>query len=245
MKAHLRLYDVAERLVCRGGLVFAQGESCYRKHAGAADAHLVMSASHRETDVRPPRDCFRERPFRILHVGRLESVKNQGLLLQALALLGAGWHLTIVGDGPRRSELVNLAGALGVSDQVSFPGLVRHGPALWEYFDGADVFALSSRSEGTPKVLLEAMARGVPVVATRVSGVPTLVDHEMTGLLYADNDVHGLVAALKRFSADFDLRQSIVNRASEFASAHTVERETARMMNEVFRKWPHLARGSL
>ena len=243
LKAHLHLYDRFERMVSRRQLVFAQGASCYAKHAPHADAHLVVSAAHDEKDIVAPAERFTRAPFRLLNVARLTSVKNQALLLRALQALvarGEDWVLTLVGDGPQRARLEEQAGRLGIAERVTFTGLVEHGPALWSHFDAADMFVLSSRSEGTPKVVLEAMARGVPVAASNVSGVPTLVQHERTGLLFADDDLEDLLGCIRRYREDAGLRREMAAGGHALARERTLTAETARMMETVFARWPHL-----
>jgi glycosyltransferase involved in cell wall biosynthesis len=243
LKAHLYLYDWFERRACRGQLVFAQGESCHAKHAGHSDAHLVVSSAHDEADIVVPPERFARRPFRMLNVARLTSVKNQPLLVRALRALiehGEDWVLTLVGDGPQRASLEAQASKLGIAERVTFAGLVEHGPALWPYFDAADVFVLPSRSEGTPKVLLEAMARGLPVVASNVSGIPTLVRREQTGLLFEDDDLDGLLACLHRYQHEPALRRTTTAAGSQLAAERTAKGEMARMMEAVFARWPHL-----
>lgn len=121
------------------------------------------------------------------------------------------------------------------------PGNLLHGDELWAAYDQADLFALPSVSEGTPKVLLEAMARGCPVVASRVGGIPTAVEHEQRGLLFESGDVDGLAAALTRLAQDRSLRERCQREAWAFSRLHTLEESTSVMLERVLEKWPHLA----
>ncbi|MBI3675786.1 MAG: glycosyltransferase [Proteobacteria bacterium] len=244
LRAHLLVYDWFERRVCRGQMVFAQGDSCYAKHGKSSDCELVLSSAHHVGDVVAPRPRFERAPYTILNVGRLNSVKNQALLLQALARLNENaddWRLVVVGSGPQEAELRLMAKKLNLEQWVTFAGQLAHGVELWKPYDAADVFVLSSVSEGTPKVLLEAMARGTPVVASAVSGVPTAVKHEKRGLLFASGDVDGLVSALGRMRDDTRLRTGCQLRAVEFAREQTVEAATRRMLDKVFVRWPKFA----
>ncbi len=243
LKLHLWLYDWCERLVCRGQLVFAQGSTCHEKHRGTADSTLVFSSSHALEDIRVPRPRFLNGPPLILNVARLNAVKNQKLLIDTLAWLrrqGETWRLRLVGQGPHRASLKEQARRLGVDDVVEFTGEIAHGDSLWRHFDEADVFALSSLSEGTPKVVLEAMARGLPVVATAVSGVPDMVPDGERGLLVHQPDVASMAAALRRMRDDERLRSACVARASTFARENTVERQIDQMLAKVFARWPQL-----
>ncbi|CBK42106.1 putative Glycosyl transferase, group 1 [Nitrospira defluvii] len=243
MKLHLYLYDLMERLVCRGQMVFAQGQTCFDKHHAHSDCELVLSTAHHLRDIVLPTGRFQQRPFTILTVARLTRVKNQELTLHALSRLcseGEDWNVVFVGEGPRREALEMLAHELGVRTRVTFAGQVQRGDALWQYFDTADCFVLSSRSEGTPKVLLEAMARGLPVIASNVAGVPTSVTHQERGLLFEDDDLTGLVASLRWLAADPALRECVAANAHHFCIEHTVEKATGRMLDKVFSCWPHL-----
>lgn len=243
MKYHLFLYDWLERFVCRGKLVFAQGITCYEKHKNHSDCELVLSTAHYLADIAIPRPKFIRSPYTLLTVARLTGVKNQQLTLKALAELrqaGEDWRFILVGDGPHLKQLEALAKELCLGDSVIFAGQANRGDELWNYFDTADCFVLSSRSEGTPKVLLEAMARGLPIVATNVAGVPSSIKHEERGLLIEDNDVNGLILAIQRMRNDSSLRDYMVSNASEFCKQHTVERATENMLERVFNLWPNL-----
>ena len=242
LKLDYYFYDFLERLTCRGKLVFAQGESCFNKHKRSSDCHLVLSTSHSATDVVIPLDRFRGKTYRILTVARLTGVKNLQLLIRALAALAevrneSNWRLDIVGSGPRREELAALAVTLGVRSQTVFHGQVARGEMLWDFYDRADVFVLPSRSEGTPKVLLEAMARGVPVIASNVGGIPTTVGNNERGLLFGDNDLGDLVSKLQKLAADDRLRYQLVTAASEFSRLHSLEESTRQMIEYVQAAW--------
>lgn len=138
-------------------------------------------------------------------VGNLRQEKNQGLLIQALALLqewGLSFKGVLVGDGPCRSELEELAASLGIRDQVLFLGTRADVPALYAAFD---FYCLCSRHEGMPLTLLEAMAASVPVIGTNVLGIAEVIDHGQNGLLVPDNDVAHLAAAIAVLHTDSEL----------------------------------------
>lgn len=121
----------------------------------------------------------------VLTVGRLVPQKGHGVLLEALATLlrqGIDLHLTVVGDGPRATALRRLARKLRVAGHVSWIGAVGQ-DQIRAFYRSADVFCLASFDEGVPVVLMEAMACEVPVVATRITGIPELVEDQVSGLL--------------------------------------------------------------
>jgi glycosyltransferase involved in cell wall biosynthesis len=129
-------------------------------------------------------------------VGRLSQEKGFDLLIRSLDQLLQRQHdveLVIVGEGDERAALEQLAATLGRSDRVRFLG---YRPDIAEVYEAMDVFALSSLREGLPNVVLEAMALEVPVVATRIGGVPLLVRDKENGLLVESGDLHGLTNAL-------------------------------------------------
>lgn len=244
LKVALSFYEFLELRVSRDQLVFAQGQTAYDKHEAAAERVLMLSTAHSLTDIGEVKPKFGKDHFTILNVARMNSVKNQQLLVRALSILrqkDQRWRLRIVGEGPKRFELEQLARTLRVADAIDMPGLVEHGPDLWAEYDAADVFALSSVSEGTPKVILEAMARGCPVVASAVSGVPTAVKHEHRGLLYASQDARALANTLERISSDHRLRARCQETSLAFARANTIELSTQAMLAKVRGRWPHLA----
>ncbi|HEY3673393.1 MAG TPA: glycosyltransferase family 4 protein [Acidimicrobiia bacterium] len=144
----------------------------------------------------------------VLAVGRLVRQKGFDVLLDAFASLARDaafeWDLVIAGDGPERAALESLAARAGVGNRVRFAGRTDRAETV-ALFTGAAVFVLPSRQEPFGIVNLEAMAAGTPVVATRVGGVPEIVDDEVTGLLVGPADTDALVRALRRLHDDPEL----------------------------------------
>jgi len=152
----------------------------------------------------PNRRASRSGVTEILTVGRLVSVKGHGVLLEAIARLaesGESVTATFVGDGPRRAALEQLARQLGIADRVSFAGRVGQDD-IGRYYEDADVFCLPSFSEGLPVVLLEAMAYGVPVIASRIAGIPELIEDGRSGLLVPPGRADLLADALRSLVVD-------------------------------------------
>jgi glycosyltransferase involved in cell wall biosynthesis len=147
----------------------------------------------------------------ILCVGRLVPAKGQHTLLAACARLKAGgipFRLTMVGDGPDRASLEAYASETGLNGEVRFAGALGQ-EAVRACYDRADVFVLASFAEGVPVVLMEAMAKEIPVVSTRIAGIPELIDHETNGLLADAGDVGGLVRQMAGLIADPALRRRL------------------------------------
>jgi len=150
-------------------------------------------------------------------VGRLVPVKDHVSLLRAMAHL-AGRHvpatLLVAGDGPLRADLEALAGKLGISGSVR---LLGHRPDIEVVLAALDVFVLSSTSEGLSNTILEAMASGVPVVATRVGGADELVDDGVTGVLVPAREPESIAAAVEILARDTPRRVEMGARARQRA----------------------------
>jgi glycosyltransferase involved in cell wall biosynthesis len=122
------------------------------------------------------------RTIRLVNVGRLETQKDQATLIKAFSMVESSGlvncELHLVGDGPLRLELEQLAAALHIEEKVIFHGFIPWGVALFRLYDGMDLFVLSSINEGMPRALLEAMACGLPCISTAVSGASELLPSE-------------------------------------------------------------------
>lgn len=151
--------------------------------------------------------------FAFFYVGRLNSVKDLGTLLDAFAALPADVfsrsRLYLVGDGAERAMLEARRDTLGLGDRAIFLGARTD---IAQVLMAADAFVMSSISEGLPMVLLEAMAAGVPCVATAVGGIPKLFGNDR-GLLVPAQDSQGLAVAMGSVARSAELRQRLVENA--------------------------------
>lgn len=146
--------------------------------------------------------------FTIISVGRLVDAKGHLVLLRAVKRLhdaGRPLRLFLIGEGPLEAELKNWVCSHGLQNVVTLTGRIEPGQVR-EYYACADCFALASFAEGMPLVLMEAMAMGVPCVATQIAGIPELLHDEREGLLVAAGDEVGLAAAIGVLVDDPDLR---------------------------------------
>jgi glycosyltransferase involved in cell wall biosynthesis len=165
-------------------------------------------------------------------VGRLTEVKRQDLLIrgfsQLLPQVPDAW-LLIVGDGNERERLESLAGELRVKERIIFAGFQAQ--PQW-FLQAMDVFALTSRHEGLPLALLEAWAAGLPVVSSAVGGVPKVVEHEQTGLLFPNGNEGALVEGLWRLLSD----EALVARLAEAGQAIVRERYSLSRMADDYER---------
>jgi glycosyltransferase involved in cell wall biosynthesis len=143
-------------------------------------------------------DEVRARELNLLSVGRLHPVKDHAFLVRACAHLresGVEFTCSIAGEGPERRRLESLIQKYGLDDCVTLPGHVPR-EQMDSLYNRADVVVLTSRSEGIPLVLMEAMARGKIVLAPAITGIPELVVAGKTGFLYPPGCVEDFVAQL-------------------------------------------------
>ena len=183
-------------------LAYVTSEALQRRYQPNDQAFSTHYSS-----VELPKEAFRrtsprrqddERLRRLIMIGSLEHrYKGADILIEAVAALADGFELTIVGDGRERSNLRQLASALAAP--VHFKGRLPAGSAIRRELDRADLFVLPSRQEGLPRVLLEAMARGLPCVASDVGGCTELLPAEC---LVRPNDVTALIAAIRNLADD-------------------------------------------
>jgi colanic acid/amylovoran biosynthesis glycosyltransferase len=170
----------------------------------------------------------------IICVGRLSPEKGQAGLLRCFSKLSAKYpelKLRLVGDGPDRPALEAMAAELGTP--VSFAGRLPETDTLAEIAQ-SDLLVLPSFMEGLPIVLMEAMAIGVPVVASRVAGIPELVEHEMSGLLFAPSNWDDLEQQIERLIADRPLREAVTKRGKAKVSEEFVASKSAEQLGQLF-----------
>lgn len=153
---------------------------------------------HLRTDILE----FTQKGFILGAVGRLSPEKGFDILLSGMAsLVGEGFdlRLVILGEGGQRKELSRQIMSLGLTGRVLMPGYVADAKHYLAHFD---LFILPSLAEGLPMVLLEAMAAAVPIVASRVGGIPVVLDQGRAGLLVKPRDVASLVAGIRAVVED-------------------------------------------
>ncbi len=152
-------------------------------------------------------------PFTVGTVGNLTPKKDHDTMLRALVRLREqrpDARLVIIGTGPREEHLRRLARQLRIEDAVTLTGIRDDVPELLPAFD---LFAMSSLHEGLSIALVEALAAGLPVVATRVGGIPEVIGHEENGLLVRPSDERALAAAMSLIEGDELLRRRFVAAA--------------------------------
>lgn len=179
-----------------------------------------------------PVSSSEDRVVRLLTVGTVEPRKGLEYLLRALGLLpDCSWHLDLVGsfDQEHHVLLEELARSLHISDRVRFHGRVADS-VLEEFLVRAHVYVSPSLGEGFGLAVLDAMDRGLPVVATEAGALPELIENEKTGLLVPPRNPSALAAALRRTIVDRELRRRLGQAAENAVRNRYSWEETGRQM---------------
>jgi glycosyltransferase involved in cell wall biosynthesis len=192
----------------------------------------------------PQRDYDAAGVLNVLLCGRLIEAKGQHHVLEALRTVqrrgGPEFRVTIVGEGPLRARLEAMTREYGWQERVIFAGHVPYASEeLVEHFRAADVFAhpsftLNGRKEGIPGTIVEAMACGLPVVATWHAGIPAVIDDRLDGLLVPERDIPALADALESLLSDASERRRIGTAAAQRAATQLDIRTGARALERIY-----------
>lgn len=227
------LLDKTIHYLTQGVLTFFNGQLL---HGQNNPLHFVrFSSSVRAADIyQPPSLKHPSPPYQVLYVGRLAGEKGVSYLLDAAAQArhhGEVWKLHLVGTGELEADLRQQVSTCQLD--VSFYGFVPQGEGLRQLYRQADVFVLPALQDQQPKVLTEAMSQGIPVIATNVGGIPSVINHDNNGWLIPPHDPQAIVMAVHKLMVDHDRREKLVRQGIETVRSRTVEKTTAEMMQIV------------
>jgi len=233
----LRFYRAVENFAVRRSgtwIVYVTQElqrSCCAEHQGLRTRVIPNGIDpYSVTQCSRPAELHAEH-FNVAVVGRLERVKGVRFAIEMVAdkRACAKIRLNIVGDGPLRQELEELARRLNVTQRVQFLGFRTDATAFIAH---ADALLMPSLHEGLPYTLLEAIAAGTPVVASRIGGLAEILDHESTALLFSPGNVQQIAACMERFLAE----PQFARRLAALAQDRLMPRFTAEKMVECYVK---------
>lgn len=175
--------------------------------------------------IRDPAEVMREGRQICLAVGRLTRQKGFDLLIRAFSEIAPkfpAWDLVIVGEGELREDLEHQVQELGLQERVHLAGRVGN---MGDWYKAADLYVMSSRFEGFPNTLVEALACGLPAISFDCETGPSdIIRHGIDGLLVPDGDVVALKTGLERLMADEGLRQRLALRATEARERFSLDR---------------------
>ena len=224
-------------------LVFANGAALAAKHSRIGQPVIETRTTTIDADsIALREDTCAGRRVKLLTVSRIDPRKGLRVLPEAVRLLVDRGHdvtLDVVGPAvgaPGEAERVAIEAAAvsyGVADRLRFCGAVPL-DRLLPMYGSYDLFVLPTLpGEGIPRVLLEAMAAGLPVITSRVAGIPSLITHESNGLLMPEATAAATADAVQRCVADAALRRRLIAEGYATARRHTLQGLAARMMGEV------------
>lgn len=225
-----------QKHVMRRTFSFVNGRMPFERARKVTDrVAMVISSTLEAGDLHQRATYALSTPVRLLYVGYLKHMKGLNYLLEAVAALvreGRDVRLTLVGSGPLESELREQMHVLSIRGRVEFLGYVAMGPALNAAYDAADVFVFPSLSEGSPRVVLEALAHSLPTVSTKVGSVPDLIRDRETGLIVPLRDAGAIADAVRALLEDEALRRRCGEGGFAVAREHTVERFLAPLVEK-------------
>ncbi|MCY2926560.1 MAG: glycosyltransferase [Planctomycetota bacterium] len=242
------LHEAATRWVVRhSGLVLAHGTALLDRYAGGRTPVVSdCMSTFSQADIGRPEDLpADDGPPPILFVGRVDVKKGLLVLCRAMAILreqGLRPPVTIVGEGPDRPQVEAVIAELGLGEQVRLRGYVAVGPELWGLYRRHRIFTLPSFSEGAPKVIIEAYAAGLPVVATNVGGIPAMVGPDQ-GILVPARDEAALARAFADLIRNPQRRRQLALNNLAVAAEFTMDAEVARIGAHLARHMPFLLTG--
>jgi len=205
-------------------------------------ASIVTDAEIAETRTFVASGGRHEGPWRIVFAGRMAAEKNLPDLISVVAHLldhGRDVRLVLIGDGPNRKKIERELARLP-ADRVEDYGYVGDRPTYMRLLRESDVFIQPSRAEGVPKVLLEAMAAGLPIVANDAGGMRAMLGDGERGVLANAEDPRGFAAAVERLLDDADRRDELRTRGLVWAEQHTAEAQAARLISRLRAELPQL-----
>ena len=217
----------------KDSLSFYSGDVIYKttgKH------YAVTSASFNEDIIYKRENTCKKEPYNILYVGRFDAKKGVDFLISALREpINKGYKikLTVVGFGEMEQKLKSLVKELNLEKYVEFKGYIPFGDKLFTEYKKADIFVLPSLEDKHPKTPLEAMAFGVPVIATNTGTVPKYVINEKTGLLIKPTSSQEISESIIRLINDNSLRKKLIKNAYKIARNSTLKKQIEFMIEKI------------
>jgi glycosyltransferase involved in cell wall biosynthesis len=231
-----RLLDLSQNSIIKNTIPVSAGSALAEKYANLNQVYPYFSTTHREVNVVNKEGDV----INLLFVGRLESGKCVEDAIKALKITLQQYKsvfLHIVGDGPRRSNLEKLSASLGVSDSLRFYGYISDVSTLNQLYKKSHIFIFPSISEGSPKVLGEAMSFGViPIAVKNVGSIDRIISDGENGFLVPKHSPGDIAEIILSLIGSKDIQISCRQKCYVYASEHTIGNEVKSMWSHVFRK---------
>jgi len=237
------LYAWQDRVVTRlgrwlaDGALLCNGDELAHAYASPRTTEVVSSTIE-ESEFFARRDTCQGPAIRILFAGFIRPEKGIEYLLEAVSQLKlkVPWELEIVGPDQfpeYRRKLDGIAAARGIQDRIRWTGYVPYGAPIFGRMRAADLFVLPTLSEGTPHVLVEARANGLPAISTTAGGVPSMVTDGFDALLVPPKDSRALARAIERVICEGAMRRALIRNGLAAARTQTLDRFVAAVLREL------------
>lgn len=247
IKIYLLINDFLFRRQLRRGNLLVNSKRLLEEYSGIAQRTFQVSTSTiSETDFYYREDTCLQKEVNLLYAGRIDRAKGLFELVEAVATLVemgrniqlhlAGWELN---EGNHiEMELKLLAKKLGIINNIKFLGMLSSGNALNNAYRSADIFVLPSYHEGFPRVIWEAFANSLPVVATKVGGIPDVLIHLKNGLLIPPKKSSAIAEAINQLLENPKLRKNLISEGRVLAKENMVQNQTSLLMNYIKNNTP-------
>ena len=223
--------------------ILVNSKGLFEKYKNTAKSiHLIKTTTLSSNDFFTRENTCLNDSIELLYTGRIDVAKGLLELVEATSILSKENYrlvLNIVGweqDNVARlveNKMIALAKNLGIEKQLIFHGRKTVGPELNKMYQQADLYVIPSYHEGFPRTIWEAMANSLPVIATKVGGIPSYLTHEKNAILIETKSVNEIVIGIKRMVSDSMLRKNIIVEGFELAKLNTLEVQTEKMISIV------------
>jgi glycosyltransferase involved in cell wall biosynthesis len=241
----LKLYLWFEKIILKDTISFPQGYRLIEKYCKNNDKAIpwISTALADKDIVLVEKEMIvRKKKINLINVARLTRQKNQIDLIEMMNILRLNGyenvHLTIIGKKDERiyQELSNAIDLFKLNNHVHFLSSVKHGKKLWKILDNSDIFVFSSIWEGTPKVLLEALGRSLPIVTTDVGGIKSVIKNDYNGLLCSRNNPIYLAEKVEKFiNMDKETLNSFIKNGHREVSKYTITAQKKVLIDSLYK----------
>lgn len=219
------LNELQMKKMLKNSVALVNGSGLRRLYSSNNNIKEIRTSTFQKSEIFYRANKIESR-VNILYVGYMRHEKGVPFLLEAINDLnekGFDAHITLVGDGDRVTEYKNLASDLNIISKTNFKGHIPLGEALLSEYRSCNIFVLPSISEGTPRVLIEAMASGAAVIATNTGGIPFTVKNGENGLLVPVENYKEISSSIKYLLENQDSMTKLINNGYKFAEKNTLE----------------------
>jgi glycosyltransferase involved in cell wall biosynthesis len=213
------------------------GKECYDKYHHLNKAsRMIISTTLRDSDFFERGDTCQRDVIKLLYVGFLRAAKGLDGLIEVvkdLHKMSIKCELNLVGEGESRMMLETKVNNLGIEKYVKFTGYVPHGDKLNEFYRQSDIFVFPSLTEGSPRVVLDALAQSLPVVASRVGSIPEILTDGENAVMFNKNDKLSMRSAIVKCIDDGDLRRRCISGGFMIARNYNVSAYISSILEEL------------